>query len=150
MVASLGLALNESSYAALIVLRALQSLRASAVLSVSYGTVADICCSCAARLDAGSHSGSWQRRYLYWAACWWVDRVQVEQLSLGLLGPGHFWCRDAGSASTIYARDGEKCGREWECQCSPEMESVAMEDADVSITVATSFGDKRHTSTYGE
>jgi MFS family permease len=42
-VASLGLALNESSYAALLALRALQSLGASAVLSVSYGTVADIC-----------------------------------------------------------------------------------------------------------
>lgn len=42
-VASLGLALNKSSYAALLALRALQSLGASAVLSVSYGTVADIC-----------------------------------------------------------------------------------------------------------
>jgi MFS family permease len=41
--ASLGLALNKSSYAALLALRALQSLGASAVLSVSYGTVADIC-----------------------------------------------------------------------------------------------------------
>ena len=42
-VASLGLALNKSSYAALLGLRSLQSLGASAVLSVSYGTVADIC-----------------------------------------------------------------------------------------------------------
>ena len=42
-VASLGLALNKSSYAALLVLRALQSLGASAVLSVNYGTVADVC-----------------------------------------------------------------------------------------------------------
>jgi MFS family permease len=42
-VASLGLALNKSSYAALLALRALQSLGASAVLSVSYGTIADIC-----------------------------------------------------------------------------------------------------------
>lgn len=42
-VASLGLALNKSSYAALIVLRAVQSLGASAVLSVNYGTVADVC-----------------------------------------------------------------------------------------------------------
>ncbi|KAF7503602.1 hypothetical protein GJ744_003585 [Endocarpon pusillum] len=42
-VASLGLALNKSSYAALLALRALQSLGASAVLSGSYGTVADIC-----------------------------------------------------------------------------------------------------------
>lgn len=42
-IASLGLALNGSSYAALMVLRALQSIGASAVLSVSYGTVADIC-----------------------------------------------------------------------------------------------------------
>jgi multidrug resistance protein len=41
--ASLGLALNKSSYTALIILRALQSLGASAVLSVSYGTVTDIC-----------------------------------------------------------------------------------------------------------
>jgi MFS family permease len=40
--ASLGLALNTSSFAGLIVLRALQSLGASAVLSVSYGTIADI------------------------------------------------------------------------------------------------------------
>ena len=42
-VASLGLALNKSSYAALIVLRAVQSLGASTVLSVTYGTVADVC-----------------------------------------------------------------------------------------------------------
>jgi len=42
-VASLGLALNRSSYAVLLVLRAIQSLGASAVLSVNYGTVADIC-----------------------------------------------------------------------------------------------------------
>src|SRR5271168_913246 len=42
-VASLGLALNTSSYAALLVLRALQSLGGSAVLAVSYGTVADVC-----------------------------------------------------------------------------------------------------------
>ncbi|KKY27862.1 putative major facilitator superfamily [Phaeomoniella chlamydospora] len=39
---SLGLALNESSYAVLLLLRALQSLGASAVLSLSYGTLADI------------------------------------------------------------------------------------------------------------
>ena len=42
-VASLGLALNQSSYAALLVLRGLQSLGASAVLSLNYGTVADVC-----------------------------------------------------------------------------------------------------------
>jgi multidrug resistance protein len=41
--ASIGLALNTSSYAALILLRAIQSFGASAVLSVNYGTVADIC-----------------------------------------------------------------------------------------------------------
>jgi len=41
-VASLGLAINTSSYPALLVLRALQSLGASAVLSISYGCVADI------------------------------------------------------------------------------------------------------------
>jgi len=41
-VASLGLAINTSSYPALLVLRALQSLGASAVLSISYRCVADI------------------------------------------------------------------------------------------------------------
>ena len=41
-VASMGLAINRSSYAILLVLRAIQSLGASAVLSNSYGTVADI------------------------------------------------------------------------------------------------------------
>ena len=41
--ASLGLALNRSSFAGLLILRALQSLGASAVLSVCYGTVSDIC-----------------------------------------------------------------------------------------------------------
>lgn len=41
-VASLGIALNRSSYAALITLRAVQSLGASAVLSVTYGTIADL------------------------------------------------------------------------------------------------------------
>ena len=40
---NLGLALNKSSYAALLILRALQSLGASAALAVSYGIVADIC-----------------------------------------------------------------------------------------------------------
>ena len=42
-VASLGLALNRSSYAVLLVLRALQSLGASAVLAIAYGVVADVC-----------------------------------------------------------------------------------------------------------
>lgn len=41
--ASPGLALNKRSYAVLLVLRSLQSLGASAVLSISYGVVADIC-----------------------------------------------------------------------------------------------------------
>lgn len=41
--ASLGLALNKESYAALLVLRALQSLGASAILAVGYGVIADIC-----------------------------------------------------------------------------------------------------------
>ena len=41
--ASLGLALNRTSYAGLLVLRALQSLGSSAVLSICYGTVSDIC-----------------------------------------------------------------------------------------------------------
>ena len=39
---NLGLALNRSSYAALLVLRALQSLGASAALAISYGVVADV------------------------------------------------------------------------------------------------------------
>ncbi|KAL8790818.1 MAG: hypothetical protein Q9213_000442 [Squamulea squamosa] len=41
--ASLGLALNRSSYAGLLVLRALQSLGASAVLAIAYGVIADLC-----------------------------------------------------------------------------------------------------------
>ncbi|KAI4132475.1 MAG: hypothetical protein LQ338_000695 [Usnochroma carphineum] len=41
--ASLGLALNRGSYAGLLVLRALQSLGASAVLAIAYGVVADLC-----------------------------------------------------------------------------------------------------------
>ncbi|KAL8734123.1 MAG: hypothetical protein Q9166_001608 [cf. Caloplaca sp. 2 TL-2023] len=41
--ASLGLALNRTSYAGLLVLRALQSLGASAVLAVAYGVAADLC-----------------------------------------------------------------------------------------------------------
>ena len=40
---NLGLALNRSSYAVLLVLRALQSVGASAALAVSYGVVADVC-----------------------------------------------------------------------------------------------------------
>ena len=40
--ASLGLALNKHSYSALLVLRALQSLGASAVLAVAFGVVADV------------------------------------------------------------------------------------------------------------
>ena len=41
--ASLGLAVNKHSYAALLILRALQSLGASAILAVTYGVVADVC-----------------------------------------------------------------------------------------------------------
>ncbi|KAM0795979.1 major facilitator superfamily domain-containing protein [Usnea florida] len=40
---SLGLALNKSNYAILLVLRALQSLGASAVLAIAYGVIADVC-----------------------------------------------------------------------------------------------------------
>lgn len=43
VLASLGLALNRDSYAALLVLRALQSLGASAILAVGYGVIADVC-----------------------------------------------------------------------------------------------------------
>jgi len=42
-VASLGLALNKHSYTALLMLRALQSLGASAVLAIAFGVVADVC-----------------------------------------------------------------------------------------------------------
>ncbi len=42
-VASLGLALNQHNYVALLVLRALQSLGASAVLAIAFGVVADVC-----------------------------------------------------------------------------------------------------------
>ena len=41
--ASLGLALNKSSYPALLILRAVQSTGASAVLAIAYGVVADLC-----------------------------------------------------------------------------------------------------------
>lgn len=40
---SLGLALNQHSYAALLVLRALQSLGASAIIAIAYGVIADVC-----------------------------------------------------------------------------------------------------------
>ena len=42
-ISSLGLALNKSSYATLLVLRAVQSLGASAVLAIAYGVIADVC-----------------------------------------------------------------------------------------------------------
>lgn len=42
-IASIGLALNQHSYVALLVLRALQSLGASAVLAIAFGVVADVC-----------------------------------------------------------------------------------------------------------
>ncbi|CAF9907948.1 hypothetical protein IMSHALPRED_006539 [Imshaugia aleurites] len=42
-VASLGLALNKSSYAALLILRSVQSFGASAVLAIAYGVIADVC-----------------------------------------------------------------------------------------------------------
>lgn len=42
-ISSLGLALNKSSYAALLVLRAVQSLGVSAVLAIAYGVIADVC-----------------------------------------------------------------------------------------------------------
>lgn len=41
--ANLGLVLNRTSYAGLLVLRAMQSLGASAVLAISYGVIADLC-----------------------------------------------------------------------------------------------------------
>ena len=41
--ASLGLALNHTSYPGLLILRALQSLGASAVIAVAYAVVADVC-----------------------------------------------------------------------------------------------------------
>ncbi|KAF9632799.1 Major facilitator superfamily [Lasiodiplodia theobromae] len=40
---NLGLALNQNSYAALLILRAFQSLGASAAYAISYGVVADVC-----------------------------------------------------------------------------------------------------------
>jgi MFS family permease len=43
LLANIGLALNKDSYAALLVLRALQSLGASAAFAVSFGVVADVC-----------------------------------------------------------------------------------------------------------
>jgi multidrug resistance protein len=43
VVGNLGLAVNKNSYAVLLVLRAIQSLGASAAFAVSYGVVADVC-----------------------------------------------------------------------------------------------------------
>lgn len=43
IIGSLGLALNKHNYTALVALRALQSIGASAAFSVSYGVVADVC-----------------------------------------------------------------------------------------------------------
>jgi MFS family permease len=43
VVGNLGLALNKQSYGALLALRALQSIGASAAFAVSYGVVADVC-----------------------------------------------------------------------------------------------------------
>jgi MFS family permease len=43
VVGNLGLALNKSSYVALLLLRAVQSLGASAAYAISFGVVADIC-----------------------------------------------------------------------------------------------------------
>ena len=43
VLANLGLALNKKSYIALLILRALQSLGASAAFAVCYGVVADLC-----------------------------------------------------------------------------------------------------------
>lgn len=43
VLSNLGLALEHNSYAALVVLRAFQSLGASAAFAVSYGVVADVC-----------------------------------------------------------------------------------------------------------
>ena len=43
MLSNLGLAVEQHSYAALVVLRAFQSLGASAAFAVSYGVVADVC-----------------------------------------------------------------------------------------------------------
>ena len=43
MLSNLGLSLEHNSYAALVVLRAFQSLGASAAFAVSYGVVADVC-----------------------------------------------------------------------------------------------------------
>ena len=43
MLSNLGLALEHNSYATLVVLRAFQSLGASAAFAVSYGVVADVC-----------------------------------------------------------------------------------------------------------
>lgn len=43
VIGNLGLAVNKHSYSVLIVLRALQSLGASAAFAVSYGVVADVC-----------------------------------------------------------------------------------------------------------
>ena len=42
-VASLGLALNKSSYPVLLILRAVQSIGASAVIAIAYGVVSDLC-----------------------------------------------------------------------------------------------------------
>lgn len=42
-IGNLGLALNKSSYVALIILRAVQSMGASAAYAISYGVVADVC-----------------------------------------------------------------------------------------------------------
>lgn len=43
MIGNIGLAVNKHSYSVLIVLRAVQSLGASAAFAVSYGVVADVC-----------------------------------------------------------------------------------------------------------
>ncbi|KAG6999618.1 itaconate transport protein [Physcia stellaris] len=70
-VASIGLAVNQHSYAALLILRALQSLGASAVLAIAFGVVADVCTPAERGSMLGPTQGAanlaWGFAWVFWA-----------------------------------------------------------------------------------
>lgn len=145
MVASLGLALNNSSFIALIVLRALQSLGASAILSINYGTVADICVpaergqmlgamlvagnvgTCVGPLIGGivaSTSGSYH--WAFWAMCIFAGYMLLSlalflpETARNVVGNGsiedHLWNRPVWR---ILQESISTTGKRWERDAEP-------------------------------
>ncbi|KAL8811068.1 MAG: hypothetical protein Q9200_002096 [Gallowayella weberi] len=129
--ASLGLVLNRTSYAGLLVLRALQSLGASAVLAIAYGVVADLCVPSERGAMQGPAMGAANLAVCIGPVVGGLDSLREWELRVGLLVLGDLRRIGVSCCGACFAGDGEECG--WKRRDRGEMVGKALVEINPSL-----------------